>query len=298
MRNRKRAERENIVDNQMVYQYYINRLTELAISVFEWQNLPASIDQRFLEMALFYDGKALFFEDEVMGHLCLKCAIGGSWNVYNIPTERRAYASNGYNNTLNDTNSVIIYNNYLHNNMVNDITMFAKRLYNLDRAIDVNVNAQKTPVGIICDENQRLTMKNLYMQFEGNEPFIFGGKNLDLNAIKTIRTDAPYVADNLYTLKTQIMNEVLTYLGISNVNTVKKERLISDEVTRELGGTMASRFSRLGIRKQACEQINAMFGLNIDVDYKEDFKVFSEENFKNALVGIDEGATSEAGDTL
>lgn len=50
--------------------------------------------------------------------------------------------------------------------------MFAKRLYNLDRAIDVNANAQKTPVVIKCTQEERLTLMNLYKQWEGNEPMI------------------------------------------------------------------------------------------------------------------------------
>lgn len=267
--------------NNRTYLQYYNRLTELAISMFEWQNLPETIDQRFLEMCLFSDGMCIFFQDEVLGYLSLQCMIGGKLNVYRIPIERRAYATNGYQRELDGTNSVIIFNNYLHTNSMLDVEMFSKRLYNLDRAIDVNANAQKTPVLIQCDESQRLTMKNLYKQYEGNEPFIFGSKGLDANGLKVLQTGAPYVADKLYELKTQIWNEALTYLGISNINVVKKERMITDEVTRNQGGTVASRYSRLESRRQACKQINEMFDLNIWVDYREDFQDIEEQKNEN-----------------
>jgi hypothetical protein len=148
--------------------------------------------------------------------------------------------------------------------------MFARRLSNLDRIIDVNANAQKTPVLIRASEKQRLTMMNLYKEYDGNAPFIFGDKNLDLNDLSVLKTDAPYVADKIYTLKTQIWNEALTYLGISNVNITKKERLITDEVQRNQGGTIASRYSGLDARKQAADKINKMFGSNIEVEYRED----------------------------
>ena len=151
--------------------------------------------------------------------------------------------------------------------------MFSKRLYNLDRIIDVNANAQKTPVLIRCSEDERLTMKNLYMQYDGNQPFIFGDSELNPNALLVLKTDAPYVADKLYELKTQIWNEALTYLGIMNVNITKKERMITDEVTRNSGGTIASRYSRLEARRQACKEINTMFGLNISCDYREDLEL-------------------------
>lgn len=243
---------------------------ELATTRFNWKNLPDSVDPRFLELTLFEDGHAIFFNDEELGYLALQSTIQGVLNVYRIPTKRRAYAINGYQRELDETNSVIIYNNYLHTNSILDVRMFAGRLANLDRAIDVNANAQKTPVVILCPESQRLSMLNFFKEVDGNAPVIMGDKTLDLNSIKVLNTEAPYVADRLYTLKTQIWNEALTYLGISNVNIQKKERLITDEVDRLQGGTVVSRYSGLEARKMACEQINKMFGLNVDVEYRED----------------------------
>ena len=268
---------ESAVMNNRTYMQYYLRLTELALSMFEWKNLPDSIDERFLELCLFSDGKAVFFEDEVLGYLCLQCTINGKWNVYRIPMGRKAYATNGYQKNLTEKDSVIIYNNYLHTNSKLDIEMFSRRLYDLDRAIDVNAKAQKTPVVIVCDENERLTMLNLYKNYEGNEPFIFGDKKLDVNGLKVLQTGAPYVADKLYTLKSQYWNEALTYLGISNTNITKKERMISDEVMRNMGGVIASRYSRLESRRQAVKKINEMFGLEIEVNYRPDYREADDE---------------------
>ena len=263
--------------NNVAYRYYYNRLTELAISMFEWKNLPASVDARFLETVLFSNGVAVFFKDEVLGELALRTTFSGQFDVYNIPKNRRAYASNGYHIDLDDTNSVLIYNNYLHTDCKMDIEMFARRLYDLDRTIDVNAKAQKTPILVQCDETQRLTMKNTYSQYDGNSPVIFGDKNLNAKGIAVLKTDAPYVGDKLYTLKTQIWNEALTYLGISNTNVTKKERMISDEVLRNQGGTIASRYGRLEARREAVEKINEMFGLEIEVSYREDYREADDE---------------------
>lgn len=287
-RSRKKAQTEAFLQNQRTYLQYVNRLTELSISMFDWKNLPITVDARFLELALFNDGMAVFFKDEVMGYLGLQVMIGGALDVYRIPITRTAFAQNGYQINLDPNNSVIIFNNMLHTNSILDVREMSKRLYEIQRTIDVNVIQQKTPKIITCTENQRLVMKNLYAQYMGNEPFIFGDKNLDLTGIKTFDTTSPYVADKLYDLKTQYWNEALTYLGISNVNTVKKERMITDEVQRNLGGTIASRYSRLFMRQQACEQINRMFGLNISVDYREDMQVLdtfddSEANLSNEI---------------
>lgn len=262
--------------NNRTYLQYYYRLMELAISMFEWRNLPDTIDARFLELILFAQGSAVFFKDEVLGYLCLRTMMNGPFDVYHIPINRRAFADNGYQKPLTKDDSVLVYNNMLHQNSMLDVENFANRLYELDRIIDINAKAQKTPVLITCTENQRLTMKNLYMQYDGNQPFIFGDKSFDPNSLKAISTEAPYIADKLYQLKTQYWNEALTYLGISNTNVTKKERMISDEVIRNMGGVIASRYSRLNARRQAAEQINAMFGLNIDVTYREDFQEVSD----------------------
>lgn len=277
MRRRKTNFEESLSMNNYTYMQYAYRLMELSIAVFEWKNLPEGIDERFLEMVLFTDGHAVFFKDDELGdYLALQCLINGKLNVYRIPINRRAFAANGYQKQLTDKDSVIIFNNMLHTNSWLDVKMFAKRLYNLDRIIDVNANAQKTPVLIKGNEQQRLTLTNLYKEYDGNAPVIFADKSLDMNALQVMSTQAPYVADKIYQLKTQIWNEALTYLGISNVSFQKRERMVSDEVTRSQGGTVASRYSRLNARRQACEQINKMFGLNIECDFREDYQ-FSEE---------------------
>jgi hypothetical protein len=270
---------ESMVLNNLTYRQYLNRLTELAISMFEWKNLPNTVDARYLELHLFETGCMVYFKDDVIGDLCLDCIVNGKLDVYGNPLLRRAYSGyNNYQKLLTYKDSVIIWNNYLHGNSILDVEMFARRLYNIDRIIDINANAQKTPVLVLGNEKQRLTLLNLYKEYDGNAPFIFGDKNLDINALKALSTNAPYVCDKLYQLKTQIWNEALTYLGISNVNIQKKERLITDEVTRNQGGTIASRYSRLESRRQAVEKINDMFGTNIEVNYREDFQQVGDDN--------------------
>lgn len=275
MGNRKREKTlfgESATVNNLTYMQYLNRLTELSVSMFDWKNLPPTVDARYLELHLFETGSMVYFNDEVIGNLCLDCLPSGRLDVYGNPVLRRAYSKyNNYQKLLKESNSVIIWNNYLHTNSVLEVKMFAKRLYNLDRIIDVNANAQKTPVLIQGTEQQRLTLKNLYKEFDGNSPFIFGDKNLDLNSLKCIQTGAPYVCDKLYNLKQMYWNEALTYLGINNNGAQKRERMLAIESSQAQGGTISSRYSRLQSRREAVEKINAMFGTNIEVNYREDF---------------------------
>lgn len=274
-----------LMANGATYVQYYNRLMELSMSMFEWKNLPDTVDERYLELGLFSSGCMVFFKDDVIGELALNMTYQGGFDIYGEPTRRRAYSRyNQFQTTLDKDNSVIIWNNMLRTNSALDVQMFAYRLYNLDRIVDINANAQKTPVLITCDEKQKLTMKNLYMQYEGNYPVIFGDSNLDIKSLSVLKTDAPFVSDKIYDLKVKIWNEALTYLGISNINTTKKERMITDEVIRNQGGTIASRYSRLESRRRAVKKINKMFGLNITVDYREDFQ---DTDVKNDTLGGD-----------
>lgn len=275
MGNRKREKTlfgESATVNNLTYMQYLNRLTELSVSMFEWKNLPPTVDARYLELHLFETGSMVYFDDDVIGNLCLDCLPSGRLDVYGNPVLRRAYSGyNNYQKLLKESNSVIIWNNYLHTNSILEVKMFARRLYNLDRIIDVNANAQKTPVLIQGTEQQRLVLKNLYKEFDGNSPFIFGDKNLDLNSLKCLQTGAPYVCDKLYNLKQMYWNEALTYLGINNTGAQKRERMLSIESSQAQGGTISSRYSRLQSRREAVEKINTMFGTNIEVNYREDF---------------------------
>lgn len=297
MGNRKREKTlfgESATVNNLTYIQYLNRLTELSVSMFEWKNLPPTVDARYLELHLFETGSMVYFNDEVIGNLCLDCLPSGRLDVYGNPVLRRAYSGyNNYQKLLKESNSVIIWNNYLHTNSILEVKMFAKRLYNLDRIIDVNANAQKTPVLIQGTEQQRLTLKNLYKEFDGNSPFIFGDKNLDLNSLKCLQTGAPYVCDKLYNLKQMYWNEALTYLGINNTGAQKRERMLAIESSQAQGGTISSRYSRLQSRREAVEKINAMFGTNIEVNYREDFMSIYEGQGVDTTEGESEVVLNE-----
>ena len=297
MGNRKREKTlfgESATVNNLSYMQYLNRLTELSVSMFEWKNLPPTVDARYLELHLFETGSMVYFDDDVIGNLCLDCLPSGRLDVYGNPVLRRAYSGyNNYQKLLKESNSVIIWNNYLHTNSILEVKMFARRLYNLDRIIDVNANAQKTPVLIQGTEQQRLTLKNLYKEYDGNSPFIFGDKNLDLNSLKCLQTGAPYVCDKLYNLKQMYWNEALTYLGINNSGAQKRERMLAIESSQAQGGTISSRYSRLQSRREAVEKINAMFGTNIEVNYREDFMSIYEGQGVDTTEGESEAELNE-----
>lgn len=278
-------DREQLDSNVSSFVKYRDQLIELGMSMIGWdfsklsKEERAFLNERQIEMNEYYKGATVFFKDDALGgYLCLPVILAGPFDINDVPSRRTAYTKSGYRKQLTDENSVVIYNNYLRKPSCYTVNHYASILSDLEESIRVNCKAQKTPVLIACNENERMTMVNLYNQFEGNYPFIFGEKDLNPKGVRSISTGAPFVADKLYQIKMQIWNEALTHLGISNVSYQKKERLVSDEVIRNMGGTIASRYSRLECRREAVEKIKDMFGIDVSVDFREDFRQTDDEN--------------------
>lgn len=270
---------QNVLDNNDTYLMYLWRLLDLAMSVFEWHNLPDGVDERMLELWLLKNGFCIFFYDEALkhgenennapeGYAVLQGFINGPWDMYNYPRERTAYSVSGLNIDLDESNSVLIFNDYLRVPMFLTLDLYARRLAEIDRTIDVNVRNQKTPKFLRGNDKTLLSMKNVVKQIEGNVYNVYVDKNFDTSSIEVLDTTAPYVSGDLNVLKHQYWNEALTYIGIENVNTEKKERLVSDEVMSNMGDVEAQRFTRLNARQKACEEINDLFGLEVDCTFR------------------------------
>ena len=302
---------QNQNENMNMASFYkeFYKLLNIATSVFEWKNLPEGVDERQLEMWLLCDGYVIFFKDDALksdpkmrapeGYAVLQGTMHGEWDLYNIPTERRAYAPNGFNKELDESNSVIIFNNRLRTPEIFAYMLYAQRIAEIDRTIDVNVMNQKSPKIIRCDDRQRLTFKNLAMQIIGNVYTVMADKNVDLKDIEVIDTTVPFVGEDLDRLKRRYTSEAMTYMGIEGVDTDKKERLIGQEVLRGMGDVEAMRFTRLIERQKAAEEINDLFGLDIEVDFRSGLYIQSGEtnDMLSPTTGMQTGIISGSDNT-
>lgn len=253
--------------NNATYSDYMDRLKLVAISLFTWKNLDKLCGfgaSRFIENALYEDGKACVLNDPKLGYLGLRVTVNGKLNTYNLPTAVEAYSITYHKKwALEDV--VYIMNNELQLPTFRSTQLASYRLYEIQRTIDTNVKAQKTPVVLETDTKSRLTLENLFNQYDGNIPFIFGRKGMDLDKkINAIKTDAPYVADKLTMLKHEVWNEFITFLGINNANTDKKERLISDEAKSNDELIAYYFYCFYKTRKKAADEINEKYKLKGD----------------------------------
>jgi hypothetical protein len=254
--------------NELTFTVIYNRLKNLALNMFEWQDLPEGMQPEFIESLLYTGGKAIFFNDSKLGLLCLSALPSGGLNVYGVHQE---YYANGFNYNVKykAEECVIIKNNMLMTNTHDAIMLYTNKLAEIERTLDINVKGQKTPYIVLCDDKDLLTFKNLYKKLDGNTPIIYADKNLNLDAIQVFPTIAPFICDKLADYKHDVMNEVLTFLGIDNANTDKRERLISNEVQANEGEVDLNAAYMLLTRERACEEINAMFDINMSVKLRE-----------------------------
>lgn len=284
------------LNNATAVDYY-DRLMMLATSIFTWKGLDEIAGfgaSRFLEQSLFRFGKASFIKDEELGYLVTNVNPAGKLNNYYLPVRVECYAP-GYNKQFDFDDVVYIMNNELQKPTSSTIALFSNRLYNVERTMDVNLNSQKTPILIEGETSALLTLKNLYMQYDGNVPVIYGKKNYDLNnALNVLKTDAPYVVDKLEIHKHELWNDCLTFLGINNMNTDKKERLIVSEAESndDLINYYLNCFYKT--RKQACDLINKKYNLDIKIELNKEVIKLLEEN-KNDIINSE--YTNEEGES-
>ena len=266
--------------NNATFNDYLNRFKRIALSMFEWVNLPSSMDARYLEKCLFYNGQAALLKDKTYGFINTKAAANGYVNIYGLPTKINCFSYSyqsirtlytGLDENLSpaqmeyqkNNECILVMNNEDRLPTAGSLELFAWRLYNADRTCDVNITAQKTPVLIVTDEKQRLTMMNMYNQYNGNQPFIFGDKNLLTDGMKleAIKTESPYIVDKITDYKKEIWNEALTFLGINNIARDKKERLTENESSENNELVNLNLQAMLIPRIRACKQFNEKFGL-------------------------------------
>ena len=277
--------------NDIVFTDYYYRLMLLAKSLYKWEGLPNGINEKWIENYLFSYGNCIFYNDPNLGFMVSKMGYNGMLNVYNEPTMIQPIAPN-YIYTgpqlVNYENVVIIRNNDDSIPTAPTIELYAWDLTNIKRTIDVNIYQQKMPLIIKCSDKQKLSLKQVIMKRDDNEPAIFGDKNLDMSDIEVLNTQAPIVFDKLQIQKHSVWNECMTFLGVNNANMDKRERLVTDEVSANDDQIDSSADVFLKARERACDEINKMFGLNISVRRRNENELrieeFEDEDEKEEVV--------------
>ena len=264
MSKNKRVDEYAIDHTQEIFSRFLN----LAINRFTWDNLPPGIESRKLEEFLIRYGMVAFFNDTNYGNMILPCFNTSELNVYYEPTELNVIG-NKFDKKISIDDVVIIRNNATADNDYDDLLTFATRINEIELTMDINLNAQKTPFVVLCDEKERLTFKNIINEVRKFKYAIFGTKNLKMNNVDVLNTSSPYLLDKLQQQKRELFNELLSFLGINNNNVEKRERLLVDEVNANNEFILVNLEHMYEERKKACDLINEKFGTNVQVRKRE-----------------------------
>lgn len=298
------ANNPNINRERMIYAEHMRNIGELAINRFEWKGLPESVDPRFLELSLYYTGLCVFYWDKDYDkHLAVRGTGTGYVNMLDNPvsftvvgpgTMNAAQPSGEMNVTgmLSKTLSaydpvrhdpkdeeskmkcIPIWGNSMRFPMLNTIMIYAQRLAWMDRTIEINTrNARRTKV-VRGTPNTQLSKMNVARSFDQGDELIVV---TDTMAVETDITTLdlgidPDSYEKLSILRTRTWNELMGLLGIDNANQDKKERLVQAEVGANDSQTDSMRYVSLNARQHAADQINAVFGLNVTVDYRAEIE--------------------------
>lgn len=265
--------RDAVLLNNDTYRDYLERMKKIALSMFVWENLPDTMNSRYLEMCLYYKGQAALLYDKDYGYINTQAADSGYINIYGLPTLLNCF-SYSYNSMRNlyvpdsgedkDGECILVMNTFERVPTCATIELFAYRLAEAQRTADINIKAQRTPILIPTDQKQYFTLKKMYEEYDGNTPAIFADKNLITpDALKAIKTDAPFIAQNIMDYKREIWNEFLTTLGVSNLSE-KRERMVTAETDSNNELVNLNLQSFLVPRQKAAEEFNKKFGLTGD----------------------------------
>jgi hypothetical protein len=310
---RKSAERRE----ELIFRVIKKKITELALNRFKWEGFPSTVDTRFLEMSLLFNGCAVAYIDKDYDQFLVVRATGtGSVNMVDNPVAFTVFGPGSYTQTSGVGDPVMfrskniraylpmtferlsekakkqvgvpIWPNYLRSSDIDMIDLYASRLATIERTLEINSkNARRNKV-LTATPNTQLSVMNFNRQLdEGVDGIVVTspiGEEQVVQALDLGITPDSY--DKLSILRTRWWNECMGMLGIDNANQDKKERLVASEVGANDGQTDSMRFTYLNARRIACEQIKEVFGYDIEVE----FNVEVEAQAKMALDQMNSGA--------
>lgn len=302
--------KETVERNRLAFfEFYFNYFYNIVVNYFTWEGLPNDIDELFIEKKLIENGHAAFFHDDIIGFVVQGGTRGERLNHYDQPLVYQpvnassmnyfkqmeiAYSENDFRviKELHKGNPdkikkpcIVIPNNNFYEPYIGYLELFCEKLADIELTIQLNRNAQITPYFIFVDNNSVLSMKNIFNKIANFEPVVYLNKQKDQDGqdsfkqlsdyIQVFRTDAPFLLDKLHDEKLRVMNQLLTFIGINNNPSDKKERLVVSEAISNNGVISANIEVGWKSRRKAVDLINKCYGLEISVKPAETIQQFN-----------------------
>lgn len=259
----------------IIERMYTRILSELCINRFKWTGLEdTGVNVRFMELTLFQYGLAGVFKHFATNQVvAVRATPSGWWDYAMEPTSYTIQGAMMRTKTLKRKDIVPVWANAMRVPDLDVVYVYAKRLAELDRSIEIAAdNARRTTVMFI-DENERLTMDNFIRQVREGQPIVRLNSNTYTPGELAQRIQAvnfgsdPDAIEKLHIIRTRMWGECMGLLGFDFANQDKKERLVASEVDANNSQVDGMRFVNLNARRVAAEQMSKRFDLNVEVEY-------------------------------
>lgn len=268
-----------------IYNYYQAMLINRIIKMFEWKNLPDTIDVDYLNYTLITNGNICF--TKINNKLyALSGNPGGEPNEYYFPTLYIIANPVLGSKTVNiDVDGVVIYNSTIDKftqprtypaslNTLVDIT--AQRLTEI--TISALTAAKNIRAAIFIsakdDETKQAAEIALKRIFDGEPAVIFKDKIIESLNI-TINPAVEHSAQALAELREDFqfaLAQFFNSIGINANYNMKRERLNTSEVNANTDSLLINIADMLYQRQTGVKKVNKMENTNISVDFSAEWK--------------------------
>ena len=263
--------------NTGLVNYYQRYLLQKVLSVYKW-NLPDRWAANYFLYTLFCRGFIAIFNTEEMGVICNECELYG-YNVFYQPSDV-IIANPVLPPALQfkiGQEAAVIQLQPDFGSILDLVSVYADLMAMALETAAVNMLNSKTSYIFYTDSKAAAeSYKKLYDQIASGSPMSVVDKDLfnDDGSLRyemfTQNVGQNYITDKVLNDMRTIENMFNTDIGIPNANTMKRERLISDEVNANNIDTNAKIALWLDTMRKGIDQANSMFDLGISVDYRFD----------------------------
>ena len=274
--NKKQAQLYQITNKRQSLTDYVNSIFNRTLSMFEYKNLPKTLPQAELEKQLQSSGYAVVFKYNDQLYSTSASLTGQDKSPYNQPTQAIInIPALNFNQTLTiNKDCVLIKNDDLQVGLLpsilkhgtlaieNEITMLLA---------DYNARIQ-TLISAGTDQTIQDAQKYINQIVDGNLSII--GENAFYQDLKTHNPsqNSKENFQDLIAYEQFIKSDLYNELGLSSLNNMKKERLITSEVDSESDQIYPFVDNMFRNRKDGINMVNKLFNGKIQVDFGSTWK--------------------------
>ena len=275
------VEYTNIATIQDIY----NMLYEYLVNLIALENLPDGISERYCLQVLIEQDCLCFYRNIALNKLvALHASNIAEEDIYGDPQLVVTTSRNGliHDKVKVPEDGVLVWANKTRIPIVYRVNMYASRLFQIKRALDINISQFKIPRVLSVPKSQVQTVLNLINQLDENRPFLVVDSGLSVDNWSVLATDVPSHVTELIDAWNQELNSFFNWIGISS-KSEKKERLVMNEAFSSNEPVISARRFIFGEVESCFERVNEKFGTDIQVKFTTDWSMDTFDYLKNLV---------------